>query len=366
MARRATIRGPGVRELLRRGPGRLCPPRLAWVPPDRLGDRPHVLVDGAPLPGTVLTLSHWPGTPTPPALRADLSTESAVLVRRRPALVPGGTAAVSTDHADEDATAAVAALTLPGLTDADAAMLVEVARVGDFAVVRNRRAALVAFALGAVLDPARTPVAAVAGGAVRGLAATGALVGAALERLPALLDDVAGAGDLWSAEAAAFDAAVAAVADGRVVVTDEPALDLAVVRPGPGGWPPAAAWKGEPVHRAAVHGASGCRRVATVDGTGVTVRQRYETWVRLSTPPDAPRVDLSALADELTALEGGGAPGGRSGGWRFDGVGALVPRLRWDGDGASVLDPDDVLGRLRRHLSESRGSPAAWDPYRAL
>ena len=49
-----------------------------------LRDVPHVVVDGSGQPGTVLVLSHWPGMPTPDALRADLSAEIAFDVPRPP------------------------------------------------------------------------------------------------------------------------------------------------------------------------------------------------------------------------------------------------------------------------------------------
>ena len=35
-----------------------------------LAGRPNVIVDGSPAEGTVLCLSHWPGIPTPPEVRA--------------------------------------------------------------------------------------------------------------------------------------------------------------------------------------------------------------------------------------------------------------------------------------------------------
>jgi hypothetical protein len=44
---------------------------LAYVAVEELGDRPHVLVDGATRPGSILTPSHWPRSPTPTALGAD-------------------------------------------------------------------------------------------------------------------------------------------------------------------------------------------------------------------------------------------------------------------------------------------------------
>lgn len=339
-----------------------------FVSPAEVAGRPNVAVDGAPRAGTVLTLSHWPGTPTPVGLRADLSTESALLARRRRVLPPH-VGLVTADHPDEDATTAVAALTLPDVAGDVGDLLVEVARVGDFGVVRDRRAAMVAFALATVLDPARTPAADVARGRRRGLDATGVLIGTALAQLPDLLADPAPHAAWWRAELAAFDAAVAALADGTAILTEEPERDLAVLRPGPAGWPDAAAWGGDPLHPAAVHSATRCLRVATVDDRGVRVRFRYETWVRLARPPAFPRVDLAPLAAELDGLQAGGGRrtagvGDRAGHWRFDGAGAVTPRLRWEGSCPSSLDPEDVLARLRRHLDARVGAPAAWDPYR--
>lgn len=348
-----------------------------------MGDAPNIVVDGAPRSGTVLTLSHWPGTPTPAQWRADLSTTSALLARRQLHHLPGEAEAVTVDHADEDAVCAVAALTFPSLTDEDADLLVAAARVGDFGVVQSRHGAAVSFALAAVLDPARTPVTTVAGGTLGGLAATGAMVGAALDLLPGLLDDVEAYRHLWEAEMAAYEAAGAAVADGRVMLREEPARDLVVVRPASKSWPTGIGWGDEPVHPAAVHSATSCMRVATADDDTVTVRFRYETWVRLGRRPRMLRVDLTPLAGELDAAEGAApdvqqAPGssaaaralaltGRehlAGRWQFDGAGALTPRLRWTGERPPSTRPDDVLRRLRRHLDDRISVPPAWDPYR--
>lgn len=41
----------------------------------QLGDRPNLVVDGAPNQATVLTLSHWPSAGTPTALADDLSAQ---------------------------------------------------------------------------------------------------------------------------------------------------------------------------------------------------------------------------------------------------------------------------------------------------
>ncbi|MGH9299811.1 MAG: DUF6687 family protein, partial [Acidimicrobiales bacterium] len=48
---------------------------LAYAPYESLDDRPHVMVDGAARASSILTLSHWPQSPTPKLLARDLSVE---------------------------------------------------------------------------------------------------------------------------------------------------------------------------------------------------------------------------------------------------------------------------------------------------
>ena len=80
-------------------------PRVAadaeFVPLEELRGSPHIVVDGVPLSGTVLSLSHRPGGGTPEALRDDTS---ALIVDR---YLDAGAAgeevrAVTNDHYDED------------------------------------------------------------------------------------------------------------------------------------------------------------------------------------------------------------------------------------------------------------------------
>ena len=74
---------------------------MRFVPVGEIVDRPNVISDGAALPSTVLTLSHWPASPTPAALAEDTSARIAFRylddVRRWPAAE-----AVSNDHFDQD------------------------------------------------------------------------------------------------------------------------------------------------------------------------------------------------------------------------------------------------------------------------
>lgn len=305
------------------------------------------MVDGAPRRGTVLCLSHWPGTPTPEDLRADLSAEIALAVAERPDRVPAGVSAVSVDHYDEDGLVSLALLCLPGLAEAHGLRLVEVARIGDFGVVRDEAALPVALALGALADPARSPLPAVAApDRPDRLAVTAAATAAGLARLPDLL---AAPGDhvgLWGPELAAVDASRRALDAGAATLEEHPELDLAVVRVGR--VPPEAAWGGQRLHPVAVHSATDRMRVATVAGGSVEVAYRYETWVRTVSRRLAPRVDLGPLADELSRAEPAGVR------WRFGGVRALRPRLA--AEAASGLHPDHVLERLAAHLAAA-GAP---------
>lgn len=353
-----------------------------FVAPDKVGDQPNVVADGAPRHGTVATVSHWPATPTPLAWRADLSTESALLALAAPQALPSGAEVVTVDHADEDAVLSAAVLCLDGFAARHGALLVEAARVGDFAVVRDRQAALVSFALAALVDPARTPVPAVRCGHARGMAATGLMVEHALGLLPQLVEDPGRFVALWQAEAAAYDAAVSALSAGSVLVEEDHARDLAVVRPAQGRWPPGTRWGTEPVHPAAVHGVSNCMRVATLSEGDCRVRFRYETWVRLAVPRLPLRVDLGSAVEELDRLESG-APAGcvpekavheRGGGpmgsaregaaWCFDGAGAIRPSLHRVADAPTSIDPGAFLAVVRGVLDQESIKPPAWDPYR--
>jgi hypothetical protein len=331
-----------------------------YVPAQLLDGRPHLIVDGAPRPGTVCTLSHWPGTPTPDALRADLSAEIALRALARPDLVPD-VDAVSIDHYDEDGVASLALMVVEGLADAHAGALVEAARVGDFGVVTDRRHALVAFALAALADPERTPVPGLRPGRRPDdwLEVCSAAATEALAQLPALVEAPEDHEVLWHDEAAAYDAAHDAIASGRVTIDEHADADLAVVRLAGAPDDPAvlaAGWAGRPVHPAAVHSVTACTRVATLWGRRYEVRYRYETWVRLESHRPRLRVDLTQLAAQLSALEGGPAA------WVFDGASAITPALHRVGDDSS-LEPERFVEAVCGALADLDAGPPAWDPY---
>jgi len=324
-----------------------------------LEGRPHVIVDGAPRPGTVGTLSHWPGTPTPVALWHDLSAGIVLRARARPDLLPDRASVASIDHFDADGVIALALLCVEGLAEDHGALLVEAARVGDFDVVSDRRAAVVAFAIAALGDVERAAAVldvALPGG--DGLDRTAWAATEALRILPALVAEPERYRGLWADEADALDASAGAVAEGWATIEERPQHDLAIVRVDVS-HPDAAraAWGAAPLHPGAVHSATDRLRVATIAGGGVEVRYRYESWVRLESRRPRRRVDLSAVAAELTGAEAGAAR------WVFDGAGAITGALCLADGAPSTLDPEDVVDTVCARLEILDAGTAAWDPY---
>jgi hypothetical protein len=314
----------------------------AFVPPEELGGRPHVQVDGAPLAGTALSLSHWPGSGTPAGLRADTS---ALIVER---YLDAGAAgpeldAITTNHYDEDGLLAIWLLMERPPRDApDRHLAVAAAEAGDFGTWRDPWAPRVAIAAMAMAERGTTPfpevgrILAGAGGADP----AGRLHRAVLPRVRGLLADPPRYRSLWSPRWARIEADAALLDAGEATLEEEPDADLALIR-APRALDPMA-----------VNPRTARMRVLTVtpDGTAALVH-RYETWVDYVSRPLSARVDLTPLAARLQGAET------RPGRWLFEGVGAITPRLFLAGrDGRpapSSIPAGRLVEELVAHLAEA-------------
>ncbi|HXQ61846.1 MAG TPA: DUF6687 family protein [Acidimicrobiales bacterium] len=331
-----------------------------YLPAHHLAGRAHVIIDGASRPGTAYTLSHWPHTPTPRELDADLSTEIVRNALRHPERLPAQVDLVSIDHYDVDGVVALALAVVDGLESEYGPLLVGAARVGDFDVVTDRHAALIAFTLNALDDPERStgPGASALSGPRDPLEHCGARAAKAMGILFELAGDPERFEAWWREEWDAYDSSVRALADGRAAIEEDPALDLAVVRVDPGVTADGrAAWGSATLHRAAVHSATTCLRVATVAPGRMEFHYRYESWVRLTSRRPRRRVDLERLAHELTAAETAACR------WAFDGAGSVSGSLHPIGDAASTIEPERFVELVRGELATLDDGPAAWDPY---
>lgn len=329
---------------------------MRFVPYSELAGEPNVIVDGASTTATVLTLSHWPGSTVPAALRADLSAEIALRYLEQPGAHVRAEL-VSNSHFDEDGLLGVYALVAPDEALARRELVVDVACAGDFGWSHTRHAARVAFAVSAFVDPATSPLeAAVFEGEYPEVAAR--LYGDLLPRLPELLDDPDRFRDLWADEDAHLTMSDALLDDGEAAIVEHPELDLAVVAVPP-------TLQERVVHRftqqrhaglhpMAVHNRTSMTRVAYVSGRHYEMQLRYETWVQLVSHRPLPRPDLALLAERLNNAEASG------GTWHFDGAAGITPRLGLHDAMESSIEPTQFVAELLDFLPDAA---PAWDPW---
>jgi len=337
------------------GPGSL-PPSPGYRPYRELGDTPNLIVDGAPLASTRLTLSHWPNNATPEALKRDTSTEICFAYLDRPEFhvdVP----AVSNNHFDEDGLFSMLAVTRPQLALAHRELLIDASRAGDFGRFETRAATRLVFAVESCADPAASPLARDVFNACQARRVA-PLYRAMLEYLPRLLDDLEAARDLWQLQDAQLDAGLELIDSGRVSIVEFDAADLAVIDL-PAGLASRTARRyleaeSAVVHPFALHAYTGCSRLLRRQGRRYELQFRYEGWVQLATHRPSLRVSLVELAEELNRIET--APGT----WIGEPVTEVAPRLYLDGCDASGLPPEQFLELVLDYLGRA---PVAWDPY---
>lgn len=312
--------------------------RIEYVSYDELGGRPSIIVDGYGSDGTVMVLSHWPGSGSPADLAGDLSTQIAFNYLDTPALHVEADA-VSNNHFDEDGLCGIHAILHPNDAQARRDQLIDVASAGDFGVWKDRASARIAMALTAYADESRSPL------PIAGLPypqQTAELYRRLLPMLAAMLDDPETCRDLWAEEDARLQRSLDAIAGEVLTITEIPEIDLAIVRG-------AASLPDGLVHEMAVHNATSMLRVLTVDGAARSLRYRYETWVLLQSRPVAPRLPLEPLAQRLTEIDE--VP------WTADDVDDLLPSARPEAD--SALTPAtlevEVIDYLQKADEAARG-----------
>ena len=328
---------------------------IRFVPYPDLDGIPNIVVDGARHADSLLTLSHWPHSGTPAALREDLSAQIAFRYLDAPDWRVDADA-VSNNHFDEDGLAGVYALVDPDGAQQRRDLIVDVAAAGDFGTFRSRDAARISIAISAFTDGDRSPLDP-AMFALPYEQYAAAMYEEMLPRVEELLDHPDRFRELWADEDAHLAVSEAGLRCGSFTLDEVPDIDLAVVTV-PEGWATRQVHRftqprSQTVHPMAVHNATERFRVLLVEGRRYELQFRYESWVQYVSRRALPRVDLTPLAEELTADEA-------SGHWAFDGAGLIAPSLHLDGASESSIPPETFRARLETFL---RDAPGAWDPY---
>ena len=318
---------------------------MRFLPYSRLDSLPNIIVDGAPARHTVLTLSHWPKSGTPAELKADTSAEIVFNYLDTPRFHVDADI-VSNNHFDEDGLVGIFAMLQPAAAERHRDLLVDVAQAGDFGVFSDRRAAWIAFTISAYADADTSPL---PGSLFTKPYAerAGELYVRLLDILPRLLTNPDEYRPLWESEDKKLSASEKLIEQGIVTIEESADIELAVVRM-PEELTPA------DCHPFAIHNRTGCTRLLIFQGRRVEFQYRYEGWVQMVSRKPAPRVDLSALADELNQEEGS------SGRWVFDGVDQITPTLHVEGNGLTSIPEGVIVKRITDHLRTGR---PAWNPY---
>jgi hypothetical protein len=321
---------------------------MEYVPYDELGNRPNVIVDGAANAHTLITLSHWPNSGTPAAMKDDLSTQIAFHYLDRPEVWVKAEA-VSNNHFDEDGLIGIYSLVEPSHAQRHRELLIDVAAAGDFGTYRFRSAARTTFVLSTFADPDLSPLdSRVFQERYPRLAAR--LYQELLPRVPEIINNLDGFRQYWEPEDAMLAESEAMIRDGRIHIEEIPGLDLAVVtlpEPLPGRKVHRFTQdRGAACHPMALHNALQSFRVLLMQGRTYELQYRYESWVEYISRRALPRIDLSLLAEQLSEIESG------NGRWTFDGVDEITPKLALLGTDESRIAPQQFLTRIKEYLAK--------------
>lgn len=282
---------------------------------------PHLMIDGGALPGTALTLSHWPGSGTPWPLKADLSSQIVFNYLKQPSFhmdVPYA----SNTHFDVDGLVGVWTALNPDNALPDEARLNDIASAGDFQQFEQLESLRAAKVFESIDDY------------VEGLA-----------RFEEVLKDLDAHKSIWAEEEAAFKKGMSAFAAGEWRCEERFPLDLSILRP-------KSSSSVEPSPYS-LNRVAHCFGMAILTPGSPRFYYRYESWVQYVSRPIHARVELGQLAAKLTALETKGAQ------WGFEGIDAIAPELKPKGE--STIDPEDFLKLLTEELEHPKGP--RWEPW---
>jgi hypothetical protein len=330
------------------------PPR--YVPYKEVGAQRNIIVDGAPLPSTVLTLSHWPNNQTPNVLKRDTSTATVFAYLDTPELHQH-VGIVSNNHFDEDGLFSMFALCQPECALRHRQLLIGGAMAGDFGVFSDRDGARLCFIIEAFTDKLMSPLPrTVFTQCERQQVAT--FYQEMLERLPDILEDLTEYSGYWREQDNLLQESESLIANGDVRIQEISELDLAIVHI-PDALKPRAVRRylqaeSASVHPFAIHNATSCNRIIRIQNGSFEFQYRYESWLQIVSHRPLFRVDLNGLAERLNSLEAA------AGTWRAEKVTEVVPRLYLEGIDRSSIKEKTFVEEVREYLASQ---PVAWDPY---
>lgn len=319
--------------------------RFAYLPLNMAHDIANISLDSTHTPQTLLTLSHWPANRTPQAYKANLSTQSALRYMAQARDFPDARI-VTSDHFDLDGLASIYAFLAPEHAQRHAPLLIEVARLGDYARGTSRHALQVAFSLNHLAERTHTYAGV---NESRQLLST---FGTLLPLVKDVIENTERYAQAYQGQWQLLERTEALMNDPRGVLEEYPNIDLAVFTLPPR--PASRADRETPYHGLSAipfHNRTRCGVLAIIDGSFIEIRQRYESWVERVSCKMRGRCDLAIFQHALQAQEQGTAQ------WRYDGVQWIMPALKVKPGGNSDFSAQRVLDELKQFLHVA---PIAW------
>ena len=330
-------------------------PNYTYLGLDELGDQPHIIVDGAQRPQTALVLSHWPASSTPSGLHRDLSAEIALAYLLDESAWVDSVTVVTNDHLDIDGLIGLYFLTNPNTAMANAELLIEIARVGDFGVVGSSRAAEIAWVLEALMSDPDLALVSLVDAEVTREGATTRTYRSLLQVLERIITDPAAYSSFCRVPKERFELTMRHLETGRIVLEEREKSDLCIVHIDPHLRPINFARIGYDVPLSvdpyAIQSATGAPRILVCRDQRFVYYDRYETWVRYQSRSLKLRRDLHILANELTAIDR--VP------WVADPPSSLIAVMH-HGDAQSAVPETVVVEALVKFLERE---PVAWNPF---
>lgn len=322
---------------------------------DEIGDEAHIMVDGAPRPHSALLLSHWAISPTPRHLWRDLSAEIALAYLLDQGTWDSSASAVTNDHLDVDGLVGLFFLTNPEVALEHSELLVEVARIGDFGVVRSMQAAEITWVLDALMEDPDLAIVGLADSAVTPDIATTASHRALLQVFERIIKAPEQYAAIAGTARARFEKTRDDLDRGAITLEESLEHDLCIVHVGEQAHSVAGS-EGHGVQLGldtrVIHSATDASRILLCRDGRYVYYDRYETWVRYVSRHRHMRRDMTQLARDLSERDVVQ--------WTADPASSLAPVLRHD-DRASKMNASMLAGRLADYLTRA---PIGWDPFR--
>ncbi|MGY3090388.1 hypothetical protein ACVWYF_003443 [Hymenobacter sp. UYAg731] len=303
-----------------------------FVPFAQLRQQPTIVVDSVGL-GAVLTLAHWRGAATPPALRDDTSAGSVLRALHQPTTPGLAAAAVTANHFDIDGFIGVWSLLNPELALKHEVLLRMVAVLGDFREIDLAHPlAAAALKLGCWLnaeekarfyEPFGAPIR-----RRREDEASAEKFDWFLPRFAEILQKPEAGRAAWQPEYDWVLRAAAIAQSPQTTRRNHPEIGLAVVN------------TPVPLPYYALFGPTAGYDIvlSQYEGNRYELEYKYTTWIDLASRPTLPRLALAPLVTRLNSLETSGRT------WAADGITDTGPLLRLTGKKLSkaerYADPD--------------------------